>query len=71
MCGCRGKYNYTEAGSKSTSAGCYGDNINERGVKIIAKKVLTNPNVVYDGNMAYVEDRAANKIQVVYFKETV
>lgn len=71
MCGCLGKYNYTEAGSKSDSAGCYGDSVNEHGVKIIARKVLSDPNVKYDGNMAYVEDRVKNRIRVVYFKETV
>jgi hypothetical protein len=38
-------------------------------VRIIAKKVLANPNVQWEGNYAFVEDRTANKIQVVYFKE--
>jgi hypothetical protein len=38
-------------------------------VRIIAKKVLSNPNVEFEGEYAFVEDRVANRIQVVYFKE--
>lgn len=63
MCGCIGKYNYNE-GVKRES---WQDPVNVRGLKIIAKKVLTNPNVVFEEYWAYVEDRAHNKNQVVYF----
>jgi len=70
MCGCLGKYNYTEDGAKNFGPG-YPVDVSERGVRIIAKKVLANPNVQWEDNMAYVEDRVANRIQVIYFKETV
>ena len=70
MCGCRGKYNYTADGAKNFGPGYnVEDMINERGVRIIAKKVLSNPNVQFEDNYAFVEDKANNKIQVVYFKE--
>ena len=70
MCGCLGKYNYTEDGAKNFGPGYdVSDKVSERGVRIIAKKVLSNPNVQWEDNYAYVEDRVANKIQVVYFKE--
>ena len=69
MCGCRGKYNYTEMGAREHNPG-YSVNVSERGVRIIAKRVLANPNVQYEGNMAFVEDHAAGRIQVIYFKES-
>ena len=70
MCGCLGKYNYTEDGAKNFGPGYnVQDSVNERGVRIIAKKVLSNPNVQWEDNYAFVEDRVANRIQVVYFKE--
>ena len=68
MCGCLGKYNYTAEGAEKHGPG-YPVTVSERGVRIIAKKVLANPNVQYEDNMAYVEDRKANRIQVIYFKE--
>lgn len=67
MCGCRGKYNYTARGAETNSPG-YPVNISERGVRIIANKVLNDPRVVFEGAIAYVEDRVANKIQAVYFQ---
>ena len=68
-CGCSGKYSYTAQGAVEQSPGYdVTDSINERSVKIIANKVLRNPNVQYEGNYAYVEDRVANKMQVVYFR---
>jgi hypothetical protein len=71
MCGCKGKYSYTQDGAVNHGPGYdVTDSISERSVKIIAKKVLSNPNNVWEGNYVFVEDRAANKIQVVYFKET-
>ena len=70
MCGCRGKYSYTEDGAKNFGPGYdVQDSVNERSVRIITKKVLTNPNVQWQDNMAYVEDRVRNKIQMVVFKE--
>ena len=47
------------------------DMVNERSVKILAKKVLSNPqaNRAESNEYVFVEDRANNKIQVVYFKK--
>jgi hypothetical protein len=70
MCGCLGKYSYTADGAANHGPGYnVQDSVNERSVRIIAKKVLSNPNVEYEGEYAFVEDRVANRIQVVYFKE--
>jgi hypothetical protein len=72
MCGCNGKYSYTEDGAKNFGPGYNVDDmVNERSVKIIAKKVLTSPNANFKESAEYVfvEDRVANKIQVVYFKK--
>ena len=72
MCGCNGKYSYTADGAKNFGPGYnVDDSVNERSVKIIAKKVLTNPNANFTESDEYVfvEDRVANKIQVVYFKK--
>ena len=72
MCGCLGKYSYTEDGAKNFGPGYdVTDSVNERSVRIIAKRVLANPNVQWEDNYAYVEDRVRNRIQVIYFKETV
>jgi hypothetical protein len=70
MCGCLGKYSYTADGAENFGPGYdVSDSVSERSVRIIAKKVLSNPNVKFEGEYAFVEDRAANRIQVVYFKE--
>ena len=70
MCGCNGKYSYTADGAKNHSPGYdVSDAVNERSVRIIAKKILSNPNVVFEGDYAFVEDRARNKMQMVVFKE--
>jgi hypothetical protein len=70
MCGCKGKYSYTAHGAVEDNPGYdVSDSVNERSVRIIAKKVLSNPNNVWEDGMVYVEDRATNKIQVVWFKE--
>jgi hypothetical protein len=71
MCGCLGKYSYTQDGAENFGPGYnVADSVNERSVRIIAKKVLNNPNANKDESSEYifVEDRVANKIQVVYFK---
>ena len=70
MCGCLGKYSYTADGAKNHGPGYdVSDSISERSVRIIAKKVLADPNVQYEGNIAFVEDRVANRIKAIYFKE--
>lgn len=72
MCGCKGKYSYTQDGATNHNPGYdVMDSINERSVRIIAKKVLSNPNAQWEDNFVYVEDRARNKIQVIFFKEQV
>ena len=70
MCGCKGKYSYTADGAINHSPGYdVTDAVNERSVRIIAKKVLSNPNVKFENDYAFVEDRARNKMQMVVFKE--
>ena len=72
MCGCLGKYSYTADGAANHSPGYDVTNsINERSVRIIAKKVLSNPNVKFEGDYAFVEDRVAHKMQMVVFKEKI
>ncbi len=70
MCGCRGKYSYTEDGAKNWGPG-YECSVSERSVRIIAKKVLASPDVQYEGNIAYVEDRVKGTIKAIYFKESI
>ena len=65
MCGCLGKYSYNEGVEHEDWQG----NTNVRSVKIIAKKVLTDPNVQYMDNIAFVEDRAKGTMKAIYFKE--
>jgi len=70
MCGCLGKYSYTADGAVNHSPGYdVTDAVNERSVRIIANKVLSNPNVKFENEYAFVEDRARNKMQMVVFKE--
>ena len=70
MCGCLGKYSYTADGATNHGPGYdVTDAVNERSVRIIAKKVLSNPNVKFENDYAFVEDRARNKMQMVVFKE--
>ena len=73
MCGCNGKYStnpaYKEEVGKWRGYAVSDDECSERSVKIITKKVMMNPNKVYEDNYVYVEDRVANRIQVVYFKD--
>jgi hypothetical protein len=72
MCGCLGKYSYTAAGAVTHSPGYdVSTAVNERSVRIIARKVLTNPNVKYEDGLAFVEDRVANRMQMVVFKDSV
>jgi hypothetical protein len=71
MCGCNGKYStnpaYREHVGAERGYPVSDDEVSERSVKIIAKKVLTNPNAVWEGDCVFVEDRVANKMQVVWF----
>jgi hypothetical protein len=71
MCGCIGKYSYNPAnkdlGSKDRGYTVHDDECSERSVKILAKKILSNPNVKFESSWAFVEDRKANKNQVIYF----
>jgi len=72
MCGCLGKYSYTADGAANHGPGYNVDDmVNERSVKIIAKRVLNNPqaNTVESAEYVFVEDRVADRIQVVYFKK--
>ena len=73
MCGCNGKYSTNPAYKEEVGAWrgypVSDDECSERSVKIITKKVMMNPNKVFEDNYVYVEDKVANKIQVVYFKQ--
>lgn len=71
MCGCRGRYSYTQDGADNHGPGYdVQDAVSERSVKIIAKKVLTSPqaNRTESPEYVFVEDRAKNTIKIVYFK---
>lgn len=67
MCGCGGKYSYNEGVAHEDWQGP----VNVRSVKIIAKKVLANPNSQWTDKYVFLEDKERNRIQVVYFKEQV
>jgi hypothetical protein len=68
MCGCGGKYSYTQHGATHHNPGYdVNSQINERSVRIIAGRVLNNPAAVREGDYIFVEDRARGRIQVVYF----
>ena len=68
MCGCLGKYSYTADGAKNHGPGYdVADAVNERSVRIIAKKILAHPNVKWQDNIAYVEEGGRTK--AIYFKE--
>ena len=63
-CGCAGKYSYTAEGAVKHNPG-YEPNISERSVKIIAGKVLRNPNKIVEDGLAYVEENG--RILVAFF----
>jgi hypothetical protein len=73
MCGCLGYYRVPavnrEAASQDRGYPYSDEDVSDRSVRIIAKKVLSNPNVVFEDNYAYVEDRVANRMQMVVFKK--
>ena len=66
MCGCAGKWSYTAYGAAEHNPG-YAPNVNERSVKIIAAKVLRDPNkqVDKDANCVFVQEN--DRVRVVYF----
>jgi hypothetical protein len=64
MCGCTGKYSYTERGAKEHSPG-YQPNVNERSVKIIANKVLRSSNKKVEGDCVFVEQNG--RVLVAWF----
>lgn len=65
MCGCRGKYSYNEGTKRESWQGA----VNVRSVKIIAGKVLNNPDRVEEGNCIFVENKNTNRIFAVYLRE--
>ena len=69
MCGCSGKYSYTAAGAVENSPGYdVSDSVNERSVKIIAGKVLRNPNTDYkDAGYAVLAENG--RVLVVFYKD--
>jgi len=75
MCGCGGKYSYSTMGAVEDNPGYdVSDSISDRSVKIIAKKVMSNPNSKIDGNIMILEDPSAGyagNIKVVWFKGAV
>jgi hypothetical protein len=69
MCGCAGKYSYTASGAVEDNPGYdVSDSVNERSVKIIAGKVLRNPNTDYsDAGYAVLDQNG--RVLVVFFKD--
>lgn len=74
MCGCSGKYStnpaYREHVGKERGYPVSDEEVSERSVRIIAKKVLSNPNAKWADNHVVLEDASAGyagKIQVVWF----
>jgi hypothetical protein len=64
MCGCKGKYSYNEGVKHEDWQG----KVSVRSVKVMAKKVLSDPRVVVEDNFAYVQDSERGTMKVVYFK---
>jgi hypothetical protein len=64
MCGCRGKYSYNEGVAHEDWQG----KVSVRSVKVMAKKVLTDPRAVFEQSFAYVQDTERGTMKVVYFK---
>jgi hypothetical protein len=69
MCGCAGKYSYTAKGAAEDGPGYdVSESINERSVKIIAGKVLRNPNTDHsDAGYAVLEQNG--RVLVVFLKD--
>jgi hypothetical protein len=66
MCGCAGKYSYTAEGAEKHGPGYdVSDMVSERSVKIIAGKLLRNPNAKREDDYVYVVQN--DRILVAYF----
>jgi hypothetical protein len=69
MCGCAGKYSYTAHGAVEDNPGYdVTESINERSVKIIAGKVLRNPNTDYS-DAGYAVLKQGGRVLVVFLKD--
>ncbi len=64
MCGCTGKYSYTERGAKEHGPG-YQPNVNERSVKIITGKLLRNSNTRREDDMLVLDQNG--RVMVAWF----
>ena len=68
MCGCAGKYRYTERGAQEHSPGYnVADLVNERSVKVTTGKLLRNPNTRQEDDMLILEQNG--RILVAWFEE--
>ena len=71
MCGCSGKWTYAsdavEYGSKDRGYEVYEDEVSDRSVKIITKKVLNDPTVKIEDTYAWMDD--GHITRAIYFRE--
>ena len=71
MCGCMGKYtvspHFRKLVGDQRGYPVDDDEVNARSVKIIANKVLKDPNAIWEDNHVYVVDSGANRVRVVWF----
>ena len=66
MCGCSGKYSYTERGAQEHSPGYdVADSVNERSVKIITGKLLRNSNTQREDDHMVLEQNG--RVLVAWF----
>ena len=66
MCGCAGKYSYTELGAKEHGPGYdVDDSVSERSVKIITGKLLRNSNTQREDDYMMLEQNG--RILVAWF----
>lgn len=66
MCGCAGKYSYTQQGARDHNPG-YEPEVNERSVKIITGKILRSSNAVVEDDCVYVDN--GKRILVAYLSK--
>lgn len=69
MCGCAGKYSYTERAAKRESRAGYdvSDSVSERSVKIITGKLLRNPKTKRDKDAGALILEQNGRVLVAYF----
>ena len=68
MCGCAGKYSYTERGAKEHSPGYdVDDSVSERSVKIITGKLLRNSNTQRDEQAGALMLEQNGRVLVAWF----